>query len=229
MSSGRQKQTITSLKNRLNIAYDREDEQAGAEIRELKMKLEELLVQEDDKWKQRAKVDWLKHGDRNNKFYHACANQRRSKKRIQKIIAENGSLWESPEDIQEAFVHYFSELFTVGPSGNMERCFQSLQVRVSEEMNGELLKTFTKEEVEKALKQMAPLKAPGADGLPADFFQSHWDLLREEVCHAVLNSLNSGILPDHLNMSHIVLIPKKKIPQQLWNLDQLVCVMFYIN
>ena len=79
-------------------------------------------------------------------------------------------------------------------------------------MNRELLQTFTKEEVEIALKQMAPLKAPGPDKLPADFFQNHWDLMREEVCLAVLNSLNSGILPDNLNMTHIVLIPKKKNP-----------------
>jgi hypothetical protein len=79
-------------------------------------------------------------------------------------------------------------------------------------MNGELLKIFTKEEVEIALKQMAPLKAPGPDGLPADFFQNHWDLMGEEVCLAVLNSLNSGILPENLNMTHIVLIPKKKNP-----------------
>jgi hypothetical protein len=87
--------------------------------------------------------------------------------------------------------------------------FQSLQESVSEEMNGELLKNFTKEEVIIALKQMAPLKAPGPDGLPADFFQNHWDLMGEEVCLAVLNSLNDGILPENINMTHIVLIPKK--------------------
>jgi ribonuclease HI len=63
-----------------------------------------------------------------------------------------------------------------------------------------------------ALKQMAPLKAPGPDGLPADFFQNHWDLMGEEVCLAVLNSLNDGILPENINMTHIVLIPKKKNP-----------------
>jgi hypothetical protein len=212
LSSGRQKQNINKLKQRLNQAYSRNGDQTGAEIRNIKKELEILLVQEDEKWKQRAKVDWLKQGDRNTKFYHACANQRRSKNRIQKIIDEEGSTWESPEEIQTAFAHYFSELFTIGPTGDMEKCFQSLQERVSEEMNGELLKIFTKEEVEIALKQMAPLKAPGPDGLLADFFQNHWDLMGEEVCLAVLNSLNSGILPENLNMTHIVLISKKKNP-----------------
>ena len=37
---------------------------------------------------------------------------------------------------------------------------------ITEEMNNILTTTFTKEEVEKALKQMKPLKSPGPDGIP---------------------------------------------------------------
>ena len=37
-------------------------------------------------------------------------------------------------------------------------------------MNDGLVEAFTKEEVETALKQMTPLKAPGPDGMPPLFF-----------------------------------------------------------
>ena len=37
----------------------------------------------------------------------------------------------------------------------------------------------------------------------------------DEVCLAVLNTLNSGILPHYLNMTHIALIPKVKNPSNV--------------
>ncbi|XP_075640217.1 uncharacterized protein LOC142611959 [Castanea sativa] len=43
-------------------------------------------------------------------------------------------------------------------------------------MNVELLKEFTPDEVENALKQMAPLKSPGPDGMPPLFYQNYWSL-----------------------------------------------------
>jgi hypothetical protein len=42
-----------------------------------KQSLQLLLDQENIKWKQRAKVNWLQGGDRNTKYYHACANYRK--------------------------------------------------------------------------------------------------------------------------------------------------------
>ncbi|XP_062158817.1 uncharacterized protein LOC133866306 [Alnus glutinosa] len=44
--------------------------------RELQKDIQSLLEQEDVKWRQREKINWLKEGDRNAKFFHACANQR---------------------------------------------------------------------------------------------------------------------------------------------------------
>ena len=43
--------------------------------------------------------------------------------------------------------------------------------KVTEEMNNILIATFMEEEVEKALKQMEPLKSLGPDGMPLYFFK----------------------------------------------------------
>lgn len=48
-------------------------------------------------------------------------------------------------------------------------------------MNTSLLKTFRREEVDKALRQMAPLKSPDPDGFVAIFFQKHWGTVGAKV------------------------------------------------
>jgi hypothetical protein len=68
------------------------------------------------------------------------------------------------------------------------------------------------EEIEVALFQMAPLKAPGPDGLNACFFQYNWPPMREEVCNVILDIFQSGVMPPDLNMTHIALIPTVKKP-----------------
>ena len=58
---------------------------------------------------------------------------------------------------------------------------------VTTEMNASLTSEFTALEVEVALKQMAPLKAPGPDGMPPLFYQSYWPLLGNDVTQSVLH------------------------------------------
>lgn len=74
---------------------------------------------------------------------------------------------------------------------------------------------FTEQEVERALFQMAPSKSPGVDGFNAGFFQAHWDLVKPCVSQAVLKFLNGGDLPEEVNRTLLVLIPKVSNPQEL--------------
>ena len=70
----------------------------------------------------KAKATWLMQGDRNTKFYYAGPNQRHKINLISKIRDELGVIWDSLEDIQVAFVNYFSNVFSAGPIGDMESC-----------------------------------------------------------------------------------------------------------
>lgn len=59
-------------------------------------------------------------------------------------------------------------------------------------MNQNLIREFTKEEVEIALKQMHPTRSPGLDGMSIIFFQKYWNIVDNDVTNMVLNVLNSN-------------------------------------
>lgn len=54
-------------------------------IKQMQKEVDGMLVEENVKWKQRAKQTWLKDGDKNMKFYHMCANQMRKNNTIRRI------------------------------------------------------------------------------------------------------------------------------------------------
>ena len=70
---------------------------------------------------------------------------------------------------------------------------------VTDDMNKQLSEEFTVEEVEDTLKQMAPLKSLGPDGMPPLFYQSYWSLVGTDVTKAILSYLNLGTLPSALD------------------------------
>ena len=55
---------------------------------------------------------------------------------------------------------------------------------------------------------MAPLKAPGPDGMPPLFYQHFWGLVDKDVTSSILSWLNIGTLPHLVNHTLITLNPK---------------------
>jgi hypothetical protein len=192
-----------------------EDGNNGMAISALKAEIDSILEHLDMKWKQRAKQSWYRAGDRNTPFYHAWASHRRKVNRIVKIRDEEGREWKKQPEIGAAFGRFFQQLFSAGEAGDMSEVVDGLDHRVSDDMNANLLKTFTTLEVEAALNQMHPLKSPGPDGFSACFYQRAWSTVKMEVCQTVLGFLNHGFFDDALNETHIALIPKIKNPSSV--------------
>lgn len=68
-----------------------EDENSIKLLMETKKKLAEILLKEEIYWKQRAKLFWLKEGDKNTRFFHSMASTRRKNNAITKLQREDGS------------------------------------------------------------------------------------------------------------------------------------------
>ena len=66
----------------------------------------------------------------------------------------------------------------------------------------------TEEEVRAAIWSMKAFKAPGPDGLHAGFFQRFWLVVGKSVTEEVLAVFREKKMPEYLNSTNIVLIPK---------------------
>jgi hypothetical protein len=59
-------------------------------LQKLKMELKNKQNEEDLYWRQRAKEDWMRYGDKNTRYFHASANQKKKANLITRITDERG-------------------------------------------------------------------------------------------------------------------------------------------
>ena len=110
---------------------------------------------------------------------------------------------------------YYETLFTTSVPTNISEAVSHVPHCVTQAMNDSLTREFTVNEVELAIKQMAPSKAPGPDGMPPIFYLKFWHVVGNDVTQAVLSCLNSGCILKSINHTFITLIPKVKTPERV--------------
>ena len=159
-------------------------------------------------WHQRSRVQWLQSGEQNTKSFHGVSTQRKRRNFIKGLRDENGTWQENEEVVSGLLIEYYANLFTTSNPRNLEQILDGVQPVVIEEMRVTLARPFNVEEVECAIKDMAPLKAPGPDGMPPLFYQTYWTDVGMDVSQAVLSCLNSRSILKSINHTFITLIPK---------------------
>jgi hypothetical protein len=179
--------------------------------------------------KQRSRVDLLKEGDRNTSFFHARSSVRRSQNRIRVLTDENGVVLEEKEHINANIRGFYTELYEARDNINVQVVLNSVLVKVTNMMNSRLCRPFEENEVEKALFDMKPSKAPRVDGFTASFFQKHCQLVKDDVSGVVLAFLQGGHMPEIVNKTIIIMIPKVKNPQNITQYRRYLYAMCYIK
>ena len=66
------------------------------QINTMRSEINDLLHQEEVFWRQRSRAVWLPTGDKNTKFFHNRASQRRQKNHIEGLMDETG-VWRTGE------------------------------------------------------------------------------------------------------------------------------------
>jgi hypothetical protein len=149
--------------------------------KEIMVRLELMLEQEEIYWLQRARANWLKKGDRNTSFFHNYATKRRKKNSIKGLIDHNGVLQEDGGLMCDIVEEYFQNLFMSETTEVDQNILADVKRRITSDMNSLLTAPFTGEEVKKALFQIGDLKAPGPDGMHAIFYKKNTGTCWEKI------------------------------------------------
>ncbi|XP_074321466.1 uncharacterized protein LOC141658006 [Silene latifolia] len=183
--------------------------------RKLVADIAKLRRQEEQYWRQRSRALWLKDGDKNTKFFHTRAGERKKKNFIAKLIDDEGVVRNGDVAVGRVANNYFHQLFLTDNPVIEEDVLEGVRQRVMDEMNETLRRDYSEDEVIDALNQMHPLKAPGPDGMNGLFYQTYWSTIGPVVTETVLAILRGERSPGELNKTNIVLIPKKKAPDKI--------------
>lgn len=108
-----------------------------------------------------------------------------------KGIRDGDGVWHYDEGaVSKIFVDFYTNLFSSSNVYDLDRVLEGVKRVVTDNMNVELTKPYSRGEVDAAINQMAPSKAPGPDGMPPLFHQSFRSNVGSDVSDAV-----SPVLP----------------------------------
>lgn len=99
-------------------------------------------------------------------------------------------------------------MFTTENLEPTDEILGSVPLQVNKEMNQELTREISDEEVKSTTFHLGGTRAPGPDGFPGLFYLMNWHIAGLDIITAVKIFFRTGIHPNSLNQIIIVLIPK---------------------
>jgi len=172
---------------------------------------ENLCKQVEIFWRQKSRVQWLKEGERNTRFFHRSIMASRAHKRISSIKDEGGNILNPHEEIKAMLVQHFQGIANETFSNreySIKDITRHIPRLVSREENYNLNRPVTEEEVSEVLKEMQNGKALGLDGFNVDFFKSCWNIIKQDILNVVEDFRMNITILEALNTSSISLIPR---------------------
>lgn len=185
----------------------------------LHKELNTLFDQEEELWVQKSRINRLIEGDRNTTFHHLSTIVRRRRNKItcikndmgDWILSENGAM----NHIKRGFERLFTTSLDFATINPMQPPWwlNSLFDEESSSLGGMVMDA----EIKDGHWALKAFKAPGPDGLHAGFFQKFWLIVGDSVKEEVRKAFIDCKIPEYLNRTNVVFIPKMTGPESLGN------------
>ncbi|KAK2636468.1 hypothetical protein Ddye_031260 [Dipteronia dyeriana] len=130
------------------------------------------LRKEEQMWRQKSRVKWLKEGDMNSRFFHCMENGRRRSNHIGDIHFD-GVRYVDPPRIMDGVFRFFKNNYknvTWQRPKLREMIFKQLPMSENELLEAD----FSCEEVRRRFVVAMAIKAPDPDGMSLAFICHNW-------------------------------------------------------
>ncbi|XP_019430585.1 PREDICTED: uncharacterized protein LOC109337945 [Lupinus angustifolius] len=147
----------------------------------------------DSLLRQKSRSKWLKEGDANTSYFHACINNKRRRNNIMGLWID-GTWCEEGNLIRRGVLDYFKSLFSHVPSTNPTLDGVEFR-RLSDVQRSGLDVAFLEEEIRLAVWSCAGDKSPGPDGFnfkTSNFFKIFGILSRRKSFSLFRSSTYQG-------------------------------------
>ena len=134
----------------------------------------------------RSREKVILNEEKPTKFFYIKEQQQQQKKTIQKLkITENNRTVEITEnkDILQTIHQFFTEVYATKPTDKtlQTEFLQCINSKLDEPAKQNLDKPITQDELKLTIQNTDTNKSPGIDGLPVEFYQTFWSVLKDEL------------------------------------------------
>nr|TKR98075.1 hypothetical protein D5086_0000206760 [Populus alba] len=137
----------------------------------------QLCKDEESLLKQRSRINWLKLGDRNTKFFHNSLLQRQVRNQIHSLQNSTGSVITDQQEMGNLASTYYQQLLSEPQPpfpGSVQHLFPNL---ISETSSLSMNLPITDEDIKAVLFSIPDNKSLGPDGYNSYFFKHCWSII----------------------------------------------------
>ncbi|XP_058784180.1 uncharacterized protein LOC131658948 [Vicia villosa] len=194
----------------LELINNRQNHILIERIKQLSIDINTIHEHEESRMRQRTKLNWIRQGDDNSKFFFAYLKARQNKSCITFLQQENGEILTEQNDLEKEVLDFYGSLM-----GDRARRIQHIdisamregsQLRLDQQID--LTCQVTIPEIEAALKGIGDYKSPGIDGFNAKIFKKCWPFMQKDIVAAVTEFFRTGVIDGRFNKTVVTLIPK---------------------
>ena len=184
---------------------------------------------EDFILKKKTKLQWIKDGDTNSKYFHSIIRGRKRKLFVHRIISEEGEWIQDEEEISMTNCAYFEEIFTGEENFINEDTLECIQRMVSQGKNNHITRLPDMEELKSFFFSMNPNFAACPDRTNSYFFKKCLHIMKDDLMGDFKAFFSGKMIPKYFSHSCIFLLPKVTNQNKFTEFRPIIMSNFTIN
>ncbi|XP_026399624.1 uncharacterized protein LOC113295510 [Papaver somniferum] len=157
---------------------------------------------------QKTRTKWVKEGSANTSFFHTNLKIRQSINFISELEDSNGDIISDHKKIVETLVNHFEHKFQFQEAEEADSLLEVIPEVITEQDQQMLDAIPTSDEIKEVVFGMDPESSPDPDGFSSLLYRACWDIIQDDVLHAIQFCWKRRFIPKGLNSNFLVLLPK---------------------